>query len=63
MKIKPVLAMTLGLIFLVIAILMEIFPSEIKLHDFIKGFLTGISIPLFITFMVTIFQKQKSSKQ
>jgi len=61
MKIKQVLALPVGMIFLAIAIMMEKFLPANHLYDFIEGLFTGLSIVLNIYFIFVI-TKNKNEK-
>jgi len=54
MKIKQVLALPIGMIFLGIAILMDKFLPANRLYDFMVGLFTGLSLVLNIYYIFAI---------
>jgi len=59
MKIKQVLALPIGMIFLAIAILMEKFLPSNHLFDFMVGLFTGLSLVLNIYYIFAIAKNEK----
>ena len=60
MKLVRALAQPVGMIFLVIALIMDKFLPATNLFDFVKGLFFGISIILNIYYIVIVFQKNKN---
>lgn len=62
MKIKEVLALPIGMVFLAIAILMEKFLPANNVRDFIEVLLMGLSVILNVYYCGILYQKNEKKK-